>query len=438
MSLLQMAWRNLFNRRVQTLITVVVVAIGVAMALSILLISGGMKQGIVKASEPFGMLVGAKGSANQLVFNTIFLMDNPLANLPPDYYHTLERDPRVAAIVPFALGDNYQGFRLVGTSTDFFDLRGKPGDPPYFQLAQGRLFDGPFQAVIGARTAKETGLKLGDTFVSGHGTAHSQQEDQHAEHPYTVVGILRGVAAPSDQGLYVSMDSYWVSHEHEHGHAETSEPAPADAAGNSASKPDNDLSKEAGHADHDQEEGREDEQGVTAALVKTKSYTDLFRLYQEINQGRDAQAVLPGQVISKIFDMLGSGEEVLRYISYVVLGMAGMTIVAALYGSTVERRRTVAILRAIGAGRGAVLRIVLLESILVVGLGCLLGCAAGQLLSWGLASYIGSHMSVAVAYVYTWQMLWLLGGVAALGGIAGLIPAVGAYRTETARYLNAV
>ncbi|MCZ8512697.1 ABC transporter permease [Paenibacillus filicis] len=425
MSLLYMAWRNLINRRIQTLITVIVVSVGIAMTLSILLLSGGIKQGIVKASEPFGMIVGSKGSANQLVFNTIFMMDNPLANISLGYYQSLEQDPRVTLAVPFALGDNYKGFRIVGTSPRFFTLKGTPVDPPYFQLASGRIFEKPFEAVIGAKVAKETGLRVGDTFISGHGVARSLEEDHtHDQNPYTVVGILRRVSAPSDQGVYVSMDSYWVSHEHGD-HHEGSPSGNSVPTGNGKPAAD-------GHDGDDHDEAL----GVTAALIKPKSYIDLMKLYQEINQTKDAQAVFPGQVIAKLFDMIGSGEAVLKYISYVVLGMAGLTIVLALYGSTLERRRTVSILRALGAGRNSVLSIVMLESLLVVSLGCIGGIALGAVLSGALSYYIGAQSSITVAYTYDWSLLTVIAAVGLLGLAAGIVPALGAYRTETARYLN--
>jgi putative ABC transport system permease protein len=414
-----MAWRNLVNRRIQTLITVGVVTIGVSLTLGIMLLSGGVKQGIIKASEPFGMIVGSKGSANQLVFNTIFLMDNPLANIPLDYYHTLETDPRVAQAIPFALGDNYQGYRIVGTSPQFFELKGRPIDPPYFQLEAGRIFNKPYEAVIGAKAAKETGLKIGDRFISGHGVARSiEPEGEHKDHPYTVVGILRSVSAPADQGIYVSMDSYWISHEH-HEHDEGDHHEPVQNAVDSDE-----------HGDHEA-------LGVTAALIKPASYMDLMKLYQEINQGKEAQAVFPGQVIAKIFDMMGSGEEILQYISWVVLGMAGLTIILALYGSTIERRRTVSILRAIGANRNAVFTIIFLESVLVVFLGCAGGVLLGYALSWMLAQYIGSQVSITVSITYSWKLLTLIGGVGLLGILAGIVPAISAYRTDAARHLNA-
>lgn len=433
MSLLKMAWRNLMNRPVQTLITSLVVSIGVAMTLSIMMLSDGIKAGIVRASEPFGMIVGSKGSANQLVFNTIFMMDNPLSNIPRSYYESLQKDPRVVQAVPFALGDNYDGFRIVGTSADFFNLKGRPADPPYFQLAAGSIFRQSFEAVIGAKVAQSTGLKLGDRFVSAHGVARAVEPDEHEEHPYTVVGILRPVSAPSDQGIYVSMDSYWIGHEHEHEeeHEAGAASVPAGhAAGTAASTG---VSEP-----HDDEEEDDLAHGVTAALIQPHSYMDLMQLYQQINQTQIAQAVFPGQVIAKIFDMMGSGEQLLKYISIVVLGVAGLTVVLALYGSALERRRTIAILRAIGAGRMAMVVMVLLESLLVVGLGCLGGALLGCGLGLALAHYISSQLSIAIFLQFQWELVTVLAAMAALGLAAGIVPAVSAYRTETARYLNAM
>lgn len=419
MSLLRMAWRNLSSRGLQTAITSLAVGIGVALALAIVMLSGGIKEGIARATEPFGLIVGSKGSANQLVFNTIFMMDNPLANMPLPYYESLAQDPRVAQAVPFALGDNYKGYRIVGTSAAFFQLKARPADPPYFRLASGVLFKQPFEAVIGAKVARDTGLRIGDTFVSGHGVSRAVEADEHKEHPFTVTGILQQIAAPADQGIYVSLDSYWISHEHGEDHHEAAADAPPSAL------------TEPGHDD-------DLAHGVTAALLKPKSYMDLMRLYQEINQTKEAQAVFPGQVVAKLFDMMGSGELLLKYISYVVLAMAGLTVVLALYGSTLERRRTVAILRAIGAGRGEVVAIALLESALIVLLGCAGGTALGFAATYALSAYIGSQLSISVVVPLQWELLTTVAGIAALGMLSGLVTAIGAYRTETSRYLNAM
>ena len=411
MSLLSMAWRNMMIRRIQTLITIVIVAVGVAMTLSTLIMSAGLKDGIVEASKPYGMIIGSKGSANQLVFNTIFLMDAPLGNLPLSYYQSLKADERVKQAVPFALGDNYKGFRLVGTTSEFFDLRSKPSDPLYFQLQEGSYFEQPFEVVIGHKAAEEAQLEIGDTFHSGHGVVQAlEADDSHANYPYTVVGILNKTNAPADLGIYVSMESYWISHDQ----------------------------MEASEAHDEQHDEHDEEQGVTAVLVNPHGYIGLMQLYQEINQGNQAQAVFPGQVLAKVFDMMGNGELVLRYISYVIIGMAALTIFLSLYSSTFERRRSIAILRTLGAQRKSIFAIVLLESFLVVSVGSLIGLALSYIVSAGGTSIIRGESTIAVVLTFSWDYLSVILLVCFIGLIAGIIPAILAYRTEVVKNLNGV
>ncbi|MGN7457516.1 ABC transporter permease [Paenibacillus pasadenensis] len=425
MSLFSMAWRGLMARRAQTLITAAVVMIGLSVTLAVLLLSSGARQGIERASEPFGLLIGSKGSANQLVFNTIFLMDKPLANLSYAYYERLAADPEIRTAVPFALGDQYRGRRLVGTTPAFFGLSARPADPPYFKLREGRLFDQPFEAVVGAEVAARDGLRIGDTFVSEHGVAASAEPDEHGEHPYTVVGILERLHAPSDQGIYVSMESYWQSHDHGADEA---------AAGGEAHVVENAVGGGEAHADESPED--EAAHGVTAILVKPNSYIGLMKLYQQTNAGEEAQAVLPGQTLAMLFDMMGSGEQALRGIGWVLLGMAGLTVCLSLYSSAVERRRSVAILRSLGAGRRQVMAIVLLESALMTGLGCALGVLGAYGLAAALAGYARSHVSIALPLGFDWSSIGLAALVLAAGIVSGLAPAIGAYRTETARHLS--
>ncbi len=418
MSLINMAWRNIMIRKIQTIITLIIVAVGVAMTLSTLIMASGLKEGIVEASKPYGMIVGSKGSANQLVFNTIFLMDTPLGNLPLSFYESLKTDERVKQAVPFALGDNYKGYRLVGTTGEFFELRNKPKDPPYFQLLEGSFFEHPFEVVIGRKAAEATGLQIGDTFHSGHGVVQAlEEDDSHAQHPYTVVGILEKTNAPADLGIYVSMESYWISHGQMEGLEEHEEDA---------------------HEESEVHEEHEEEQGVTAVLVNPNGYIGLMQLYQEINNGSQAQAVFPGQVLAKVFDMMGNGELVLQYISYVVIGMAALTIFLSLYSSTLERRRSIAILRTLGAQRKSIFAIVLLESFLVVSVGSLIGLALSYVVSAGITSIISGQSTIAIALTFSWDHISVIFIVCLIGIIAGIIPAILAYRTEVVKSLNGV
>lgn len=401
MSLVRMAWRNLSNRKLQTLLTVLVIALGIAMSLSVMIVSSGIKQGIAEASKPYGMLVGSKGSANQLVFNTIYLMDTPLANLPLAYVEELQQDERVQLAVPFGLGDHYRGYRIVGTTEQFFELRTVPSEEPYFQIAEGRIFQQPFEAVVGRKAARATGLGIGDTFLSGHGVIQGIEEDHsHAEHPYTVVGIMEELSAPADMGIYVPIESYWISH---------GQLGPNDA----------------------------EEPGVTSLLVQPDSYMHLMQLYSEINNGQIAQAVFPGQVLAKVFDMMGSGEQVWAYVSYVVMGMAVLTILLFLYNATLEKRRHIAIMRAIGAGRRRIFSLVILESAWVVALGSLLGIVLTYGLSYAASVMISRNSTLSVILSFSRDYAGVIGVVWAAGLIAALMPAVIAYRTEIAKHLQA-
>lgn len=398
MSLVKIAWRNVANRKWQTWITALVIALGLSMTMSVALLAAGFRHALAEASKPYGMLVGSKGSANQLVFNTIYLMDAPLANLPLSFVRTLETDERVRRTVPFAMGDNYRGYRIVGTNGEFFAMRASPADPPAFRVAEGRPFERPFEAVVGHRAAQAAGLRVGDTFTSGHGVLESIEEDHtHADHVYTVVGVLAKSGLPADQGIFVPLESYWISHG-EHLLAE-------------------------------------EERGVTSLLVEPDSYMHLMQLYADINRGPVAQAVFPGQVLAGLFDMMGNGEAVWAYASHLVTGMTLLAILLFLSNATLEKRRSIAILRAIGAGRRRIFLMVMLETAWLLALGTLLGVALTAAVSLAGSRLIADMSTLSLKLSFPQEALFATGLVWALGLAAAVLPAFIAYRTEAARHL---
>lgn len=402
--LLRIAWRNLAARPLQHGLTALAVALGVALALSVLLLAGAFRDGITRAAEPFDMIVGAKGSPNQLVLNTIFLQDVPIGNIPWDLYSRLEADPRVAAAVPLGLGDNYRGYRLVGASAGLFELRSRPGAQPYLLLDQGRLFREEFEAVIGAAAARKLDLKVGDAFTTAHGLAgEGLEEEEHAGRPYRVVGILRPAHGPYDQGIFTPMESLWaVHHIDQHG---------TDG------------------------EGRR-EKGVTAVLVKPRSWVGLMLLYREINAGKEAQGVFPGQVLAGLFDLLGQTRRVLEVISAVAMSMAAATVAVSLYWAGVARRRETAILRALGASRRSVLALTMLEAVLVTGAGTAAGLLLGHGVSLGIGLWLRELYALSSLPGFYPGEFFILVAVLILGLLASLMPAVAAYRSEVAPHLE--
>lgn len=397
MTPLGIAWRNLRSRLLLSGLTAAVVALGVALAITGLILSQAVKDGAKRAAAPYDMIVGAKGSSTQLVLNTIFLQDAPLGNIPGDLYTRLAADDRIATAVPLGLGDSLHGFRIVGTTPAFFALRSKPNAPAFFRLALGRAFEADFEATIGARAAQQLGLKVGDHFRPSHGVTEAKTDEDHAEHDqaYAVVGVLQPTDGPADMGIYTSMGSVWAVHGLDPGKAGD----------------------------------------VTAVLVRPRSIAGMMRIYQEINAGKDAQAVFPGEVMAKLFDMMGKGQPALQAVTVLVLVMAALTVLIALLSAGAQRRREIAVMRALGARRGLVFRVVFWESALlgVAGLVAGLGLAHGvsAIIQWRLAANSGLTFSAGL----TAQEPLVLSLVLGLSLLAGLLPAASVYRVEVARNL---
>jgi putative ABC transport system permease protein len=385
-------WRNLRGRLVTSILTTVSVGLGVSLVIATVLLTRGIKEGFVAGATDYNLIVGAKGSPTQLVLNVIFRMDAPTPNIPVSAYADLQGDPRVEAAVPVAMGDAYQGFRYVATTDAYF--------APFAwrrhvaSISAGRLFVSDaagkpdYEAVLGADVARRTGLALGDRFYEG---------EEMAEYPLTVVGVLRPGGTADDRAIFISLASYWEMNE---------------ISRKAAIKP------------------------LTAVLVRPKRLSDLTALHRGWNLAPGLQAALPTAVLLDVFNLLSLVEDVLFVVLAVVVIVVGLYLFVTMYNATLERRREIATMRALGARRVTVLGIVLLESCAIASLGGLAGILGGH----GVA-YLGAHLLAArggpVTHALSVSALQpvTLGAVVALGVLAGLLPAVLAYRTEVAENL---
>jgi putative ABC transport system permease protein len=383
MTIFAVALTYLRGRLIASSLTAFSVALGVALVISTFLLTRGIKDGFIQGTTDYNLIVGAKGSPTQLVLNVVFRIDVAPPNILYTIYEQLQADTRVDLAVPVALGDAYQGFRYLSTTADYF--KDRPWRRKTFTFAEGRLFrddavEHPvYEAVLGAQVARQTGLKLGDQFYEG---------EEMAEYPLTVVGIL---------AIFFSLPSFWGMNE---------------IARQMTVKP------------------------LTAVLVRPKRLSDLPSLHREFNVAAETQAVLPSSVLLNIFTLLSLAEEVLKMILGIVALVVFLYLFVAMYSATLERRREVATMRAIGARRAIILLIVLLESATIA----LIGGAVGIVGGYGLA-YLGAQIVAARGgltmqpLVFTPLQFLVLAGVVLLGTLAGLIPAILAYRTEVAENL---
>ncbi|WP_119072529.1 ABC transporter permease [Aggregatilinea lenta] len=442
------AWRNLRARPIQTAIPALVIGLALALSLAVAMLSDGAKEGIIQASDPFGvMVIGAKGSGQQLVLSSILLQDDPIGNIPYTIYEDLEHDERVQLAVPLAFGDNVAGARLIGTYHDFFELRTSRSAPPAFQLAEGRLFAvvedehadedhaedadhdaeegeleeaeehagheghdhdaGLFEAVLGATAAKDLGLNIGDQFETTHGFGEGIASDHHHE-PYTVVGILKPSGTAYDGAAFTQIESVWHVHEVD---------------------PNDTLAPYVG-----EQLGASDQ--VTAVLVLPASFAGQNQIYQEFYTGTDAQAAFPGAELTGLFDMIDQAQEILSLIGYMVLGIAALTVFLSMYNATVAREHAIAVMRGLGSSPAHVVRIVLFETLFVTLLGAVLGRVIGYAAARIIADVYSAQSAIPIPLrlLPEWELLlWAL--PLGVGALAGLVPAALAYRVNVVEKL---
>jgi putative ABC transport system permease protein len=391
-TILTVAWRYLQGRRVASALTVLSIALGVSLVVATTLVTRGIRAGFIEGTTDYSLVVGAKGSPTQLVLNVVFRMDTPTPNISMNTFEELRDDPLVEVAVPVIMGDAFEGFRYVATARAYF------ADFPWRRrtvaVASGRFFredsarEPAYEAVLGAEAARRTGLRVGDRFYEG---------EEMAEYPLTVVGVLSPTAGADDRTIFLSLPSFWQMNEVSRGM---------------------------------------DVKPLTAVLVRPKRLSDLPFLHRRLNLSADTQAVFPSAVLLSVFNVLGLVEDGLAVVVAIVAVVVLLYLFVSMYSATFERRREIATMRALGARRATVLAVVLLESAALAVVGGVAGIVGGH-----GAAYVGASLLAARGGPQTppfavgaLQPL-MLAAVIVLGALAGLLPALLAYRTEVAENL---
>jgi len=393
--IVRLARRNLAARALGSALTFLAVSISVALAVFFSLAVRGTEGGLVQTIRHYDMVVGAKGSPLQLVLNAAFFQDAPVGNIDRAVYDHLRGDSRVSRAIPLGLGDSYRGLRIVGTTEEYFSFVPSGYEGSSLRLARGRVFRAPFEAVVGSAAAQAAELDVGDRFVAVHGVAAGFESEEHEDHPFEVVGVLAPTGTPVDLAIFTPVESVWLA--------------------------------------HGLPEGEGD---VTAVLVSVPDLGGLYRLYQEINSGSDAQAVFPAQVLTDFAALFDSARVVLSATAGAVVAFAALAVALSMYSAGVERRRELATLRAIGAPRIWLAASAAIEGVAI----CTLGAAAG--LGGGYTGFALLARRVSAAYGVTLQAsIEPAEGYAALlalaaGTVATLAAALAAYRTDPVVYLR--
>ncbi len=421
MSALMLAWRYLHARLPLNVLTALTVGFGVTLIIAASAVSSSTKTSVMQSAGGYQLLVAAKGSPVQAVMSSLFFIDAPTGNVPVEVYRQLKSDRGVARVVPLNMGDSYRGFYIVGTTPDYFALIGDMIGRPVQTRPPGRVFEKPFEAVVGAGVAHDLGLKVGNRFVALHGFIDLPADlaDPHERLPYTVVALLEKTNTPADKAIFTRVETIWAIH-----HQDLPDAWDTPAA-------------ETEPAHRDRGAGRKKASEITALLVQGQSYMDLLRLSSMIGKSPSAQAIFPARIVTRLLDYLRIGESVVLGVSWLTTVVAFFAIMISMLAATIDRRRQIATLRALGAGQWVIVRIILLEAALISTFGAIAGVVAGRGAAYVLAALVErmSGLRLDLAPIASADIMTALIALA-LGILAGAIPAYSAYRQDVARNLS--
>ena len=388
LSWIKIAWRNLASKPLSTALSMALLAFGVGMVSLMMLAEHQLRDAFDRNIKDIDMVLGAKGSPLQLILANVYHVDAPTGNIRLADAEKVMRHPYVAEAIPLAYGDNFQRYRIVGTEPSYVEHYGA-------ELAEGRLWETPFEVVVGARVAREAGLKLGDTFFSSHGLL--DETDVHTDKTFTVVGVLEESRSVLDQLLLCNVQTVWGVHEHE---------------------------------------GEEADPEVTAVLLKKRNPLAVLTLPNLISD-TNMQIALPAIEVNRLTQNFGLGLGTLRTIALLIMALSFASIFISVYDSLLARRYELALMRTMGATARGLYGSLLLEGGLLSLGGVVLGAVVSRVGIALLATLVEDKFRYDLNALAILPSEWLLAAAAiAVGLLAAAIPGLRALRLDISRTLS--
>ncbi len=440
MNLLKLSFSYLKRRALNTLLNVLLLSFGIATIVVLLLFSYQLEDNLYKNAEGVDAVVGAKGSPVQLILSGIFHIDAPTGNVNLKEARNLMNHPMVASAIPQALGDNYRGYRIVGTTSAYPNKYGA-------ELAEGTLWDHEFEVVLGADVARNEELGLGDIIVSSHGFAATGHT--HDDHDLHVVGIFHRTGTVLDRLILTGVETMWGIHEphedhdpdHDHHDHDHNHDSPEVAhAGHSETH-------DHGHG-HDHSRGRDitdesylseeyDNEQITTMLIQYRNPLAAAQFPRFVNDNTSMQAAAPAIEITRLLNLLGVGLDAIQIFAYILILASVLGIFIALINSMKERKYDLAIMRSLGGSRTKLFMHVILEGVLISLAGGLLGIFLGHAAVEGIGIMFDEAQQFAVTgRIFIPGEAWIIALAVGIGLISAIVPAIQAYNTDIAKTLS--
>ena len=410
--LLKLAWNNIVKRPFSSGLSVLLLASSIMIIILAFLTMQQLESKFNENANKIDLVVGAKGSRLQLVLCNVFHVDNPTGNIRMKDVTFLTKHPFVKNAIPISLGDNYKSYRIVGTNQNFLQKLYKA------PLKQGKLFEKPYEVVLGFNAANKMDLKLGDSFYGSHGIDASIHEHQDAK--YLVVGLLDYSGEVIDNLILTSLESVWQVHSEDH------------------QKGSFDLNYEKKHDHHHHKITLDEEdKEITALLVNYKSQRAKFSIPGIVNNKEQLMAAEPSIEIQRLLDLVQPAVKVVTVLAWFIFSLAFFSMLITMINSMKNRKYEIAMMRASGATSKLVLISILTEGFLIAFIGGLLGVFMGHIFLEIMGQYLTNHYHYQFSgLVFNYFELWLLIGTIVTGIISAFIPAIAAYNMDISSTLK--
>lgn len=417
-ALFSLAWSSLLNRKGSVILTIVAVALSVALFLGVEKARSGAREGFENTISGTDLIVGAPTGTVNLLLYSVFRMGSATAEVSWPTYRQIAERPDVAWAVPIALGDSHRGYRVMGTTTDYFEHYKYGGGQP-LEIAEGAVFDDLFDAVIGADVARELGYEVGTPLVLTHGIGAADLGSGHENRPFRVSGILKSTGTPVDRTVHVSLEAITAIHVG----WETGAKNPlADSIPTEMIRT-FDLTPRT----------------VTAIFVGLERKGTILTTRRQINtnRGEPLMAIIPGEALRELWGVTSIAERALLAVSGFVIAVGLVSILTSILTSLNERRREMSILRATGARPGHIFSLLVLESGLIGFMGAFIGIVIVHGLFAAVAPMLQARYGVAFGAGGPGLLdLYVLGAVTFASLVIGAVPAVAAMRRSLADGLS--
>jgi len=391
-------YRSLRQHALATLVTAGSIALAAGLLMTVWVVKTQAQAVFAGTNSGFDAVLGARGSKLQLVLNTLFHLESSPGNIEAKDFEAIRRHPAIKTAVPIAVGDNFQGWRIVGTVPELFDVEYRPGRKYEVSTGGRRFALGEDEAVVGAYAAARLGWKVGTTFHPSHGVAAGGEAH---EETYTVVGVLQPTGTPADRVVWIPLEGLQTMSGH------------------------NPLAKTE----------------LSAVLLQLRAPTAGLMLSNQLNAsgGRLTFAYPIGSIVAELFNKISWVDKVLTLLAWLVAVIAAASVLVSIYNSMSARSRDIAILRALGAHRRTVFGAVVGEAAVIGLLGSAAGMAVFALLGLGVTSLIQAQTGV-VLEPWQWNPVFWWGPVTFVGlcALGGLAPAFKAYQVPVAETIAPV